>query len=72
MPSRTRKRDRFWCFRKFMTVTIYTAYHRPAPRIDSPSIRPLHVGRATAAAPLPGMAGDDTGETISDRNAAWC
>lgn len=55
-----------------MTVKIYTAYHRPAPRIDSPSITPLHVGRAMAAAPLPGMAGDDTGDTISDRNAAWC
>ena len=55
-----------------MTDAIYTAYHRAAPRIESASIVPIHVGRAGASAPIPDMIGDDTGDHISDRNAAWC
>ncbi|QQA45094.1 DUF4422 domain-containing protein [Pelagovum pacificum] len=55
-----------------MTATIHTAYHKPAPMLSSASVRPVHVGRAVAAAPLPGMAGDDTGDHISDRNATYC
>lgn len=55
-----------------MTVTLYTAYHKPAPRIESQNIIPIHVGRAAASAPLAGMIGDDTGDSISDRNSTWC
>ncbi|CUH82615.1 DUF4422 domain-containing protein [Tropicibacter naphthalenivorans] len=55
-----------------MTAAIYTAYHQPAPRISSDQIHPIHVGRAGAAAPLPGMIGDDTGTHISERNGAYC
>ena len=55
-----------------MIDRIYTAYHRVAPRIESASIQPLHVGRAGATVPLPGMLGDDTGDHISEQNEAWC
>ena len=55
-----------------MTATLYTAYHRAAPRLESASIRPIHVGRAGAGQPLPGMQGDDTGDHISARNGAFC
>ena len=55
-----------------MKAALYTAYHKPAPRLESASVVPIHVGRAVAAAPLPAMIGDDTGDTISERNAAWC
>ena len=55
-----------------MTNRIYTAYHRAAPRIESASITPIHVGRAGAGVPLPQMLGDDTGDHISERNGAWC
>ncbi|CAM4315880.1 DUF4422 domain-containing protein [Palleronia rufa] len=55
-----------------MNATIYGAYHKFAPMIESASIRPIHVGRSGAAAPLSGMIGDDTGDHISDRNAAYC
>lgn len=43
-----------------------------APRIQSAVVRPVHVGRARAPAPLPDMIGDDTGENISVHNAAYC
>jgi lipopolysaccharide biosynthesis glycosyltransferase len=55
-----------------MTTTIYTAYHKPSPLVQSGSITPIHVGRALAEAPLPHMIGDDTGENISTGNRAWC
>lgn len=55
-----------------MSFALYTAYHKPAPLLQSPSVRPIHVGRAGAPAPLPGMAGDDTGLHISDKNPAYC
>lgn len=55
-----------------MKATFYTAYHMPAPLISSPSVQPIHVGRASAATPLPDMIGDDTGTHISDCNAAFC
>ncbi|MGR3484171.1 MAG: DUF4422 domain-containing protein [Paracoccaceae bacterium] len=53
-------------------AAIYTAYHAPAPILTGGPIVPIHVGRATARAPLPGMIGDDTGDAISDRNASYC
>src|SRR6056297_1131656 len=55
-----------------MRTTLYCAYHRPAPLIRSASVTPIHVGRAAAAAPLPGMIGDDTGDSISEHNPAYC
>ncbi len=55
-----------------MTDRLYTAYHKTAPLLDAKIVVPMHVGRAGAAAPLPGMVGDDTGTHISDRNGAYC
>lgn len=55
-----------------MTAAIYTAYHKTAPLIASARVRPIHVGRALARVPLNGMIGDDTGDTISDRNGRYC
>ena len=58
-----------------MDSRIYIAYHRPAPRIASPSLIPIHVGRALAR-PVPpelaGMTGDDSGDSISAKNPAYC
>lgn len=55
-----------------MTPAIYTAYHKPSPLLQSQSVRPIHVGRAQAAAPLEGMIGDDTGDHISGQNREYC
>ena len=55
-----------------MKATLHTAYHAPAPLLESPAVRPIHVGRARAAAPLDGMIGDDTGTHISELNPAYC
>ncbi len=55
-----------------MNATFYTAYHAAAPLIQSASVKPIHVGRACADAPLPDMIGDDTGTHISERNSAYC
>lgn len=55
-----------------MDAIIYTAYHKPAPRFASASVVPMHVGRARAANALADMIGDDTGDNISNRNAAYC
>lgn len=55
-----------------MSVSIYTAYHKTAPRIEGGGVIPIHVGAARAKTPLPEMPGDDQGENISDRNGAWC
>lgn len=55
-----------------MTALFYTAYHAPAPLLDSRCVKPIHVGRALATAALPGMIGDDTGASISDLNQSYC
>jgi hypothetical protein len=55
-----------------LDATLFTAYHKPAPRFASASVTPIHVGRAIAAAPLPDMIGDDTGDALSERNPAYC
>lgn len=55
-----------------MTHAIYTAYHKTFALIQSPSIRPIHVGRANAKTPLPDMIGDDTGDNISANNGSYC
>lgn len=51
---------------------VYAAYHKPAPLLGGGPVIPVHVGRARAPAPLPGTIGDDTGDSISDRNPAYC
>ncbi|MCA8883535.1 MAG: DUF4422 domain-containing protein [Rhodobacteraceae bacterium] len=53
-------------------IFLAVCYHKEAERIETDLLRPVHVGRAGAAAPLPGMIGDDTGPNISARNAQWC
>ena len=58
--------------RKEPKYLIYIAYHKQAPLLDSPSITPIHVGRARANAPLAKMIGDDTGDNISTDNASYC
>ncbi len=55
-----------------MKAAIYTAYHKTSPLVESASVRPIHVGRAKAKAPLRDMIGDDTGDSISDANARYC
>ncbi|MEL6914380.1 MAG: DUF4422 domain-containing protein [Pseudomonadota bacterium] len=61
-----------------MGISLYAAYHAPAPVLRSDRIKPIHVGRATlrrgraAPAPLDAMAGDDTGDNISARNPEFC
>jgi lipopolysaccharide biosynthesis glycosyltransferase len=55
-----------------MTAAIYTAYHKFSALVESPAIRPIHVGRAKAAKPLTGMIGDDTGDNISALNGRYC
>lgn len=55
-----------------MKATFYTAYHMAAPRIESPSVAPIHVGRALTKTPLADMIGDDTGDHISAQNPAYC
>jgi lipopolysaccharide biosynthesis glycosyltransferase len=54
-----------------MKPTIYIAHHAPAPVVKSAALTPIHVGRALAEAALPGMIGDDTGETLSSENGAY-
>lgn len=55
-----------------MKTALYTAYHAPAPFLQSDSVIPIHVGRALSKTPLPGMIGDDTGDNISQRNPSYC
>ena len=54
-----------------MKASIYMAFHTPSPVVASASIIPIHVGRAVADAPLDGMIGDDTGDTLSTYNGAY-
>ena len=51
---------------------ILIACHRAGPVMQGPHLLPIHVGRAGAAAPLPGMIGDDTGDEISALNPEYC
>lgn len=55
-----------------MKVSIYSAYHKPAPRVSSKSISPIHVGAALASSPLSGMLSDNTGDNISGKNGSFC
>lgn len=54
-----------------MKASIYMAFHTPSPVVASASIIPIHVGRAVADAPLDGMIGDDSGDTLSPYNGAY-
>lgn len=53
-------------------VRILIACHASGPVPEGPHLLPIHVGRAGAKAPLPGMIGDDTGENISAMNPEYC
>ncbi len=53
-------------------ASLYIAYHAQAPQFDSPSLIPLHVGRAQVSTALPNMKGDDTGDNISTKNSQYC
>jgi lipopolysaccharide biosynthesis glycosyltransferase len=55
-----------------MTSSIYVAYHKPSSLIESTSICPIHVGRASSGKPLHGMIGDDSGDNISAKNSSYC
>lgn len=55
-----------------MKASLYTAYHKTQPLVASASVRPIHVGRAKAKAPLRDMIGDDTGDNISAANGRYC
>lgn len=58
------------------TVTVGVAAHKPYPMPDDPCYLPIHVGRALhpelAAEMGPRFVGDDTGDSISERNATYC
>jgi lipopolysaccharide biosynthesis glycosyltransferase len=55
-----------------MKAAIYTAYHKFSGVLKSPSLVPIHVGRAKVGKPLAGMIGDDTGDNISKDNLKYC
>lgn len=50
---------------------ICCCYHKSAPIVQSDCVQPLQVGRACSPIALP-MGGDDSGESISERNPYWC
>lgn len=50
---------------------IYCCYHKLMPLLRSDIVQPIHVGRACSSLRLP-MMGDDTGDSISERNPYWC
>jgi len=52
---------------------ILIACHAAAAAVPAgPYLLPIHVGRALAGAALPGMIGDDTGDSISALNPEYC
>jgi hypothetical protein len=53
------------------SVKVYSAYHRPFYIPKTPWVVPIQVGRAVSSITLP-MIGDDTGESISEKNASFC
>jgi len=52
-------------------ISIYTAYHKEFPRPNSDYFVPIHVGKKNSTIEL-GILGDDTGETISEKNPIYC
>lgn len=54
-----------------VSVKIGVCHHMDGPRFSNDAYMPLHVGRAGAPRPIPGMAGDDQGRNISMRNGSW-
>jgi lipopolysaccharide biosynthesis glycosyltransferase len=53
------------------TFKIAVCHHRPGAYFSNQVFEPIHAGRALAKFPLPGMAGDDTGRNVSERNPFW-
>lgn len=58
------------------SITVGVAAHKPYPMPDDPCYLPIHVGRALHPEVVPQLGerfvGDDTGDSISDRNAQYC
>lgn len=54
-----------------MTTVLYVAAHKPYEVSPDAIYRPIHVGRARTDKDL-GFAGDDTGRSISGKNANYC
>lgn len=54
------------------TVKIVVSCHKEFPIPNSDIYVPVHVGAATAKAPLAGMQPDNEGENISERNFTFC
>lgn len=53
------------------TVSIYTCHHKPSAFLDSPIIKPIHVGKANSNNVIC-CEGDDTGDNISYKNPFYC
>lgn len=51
---------------------IYVAYHDARPVLTGRHLVPIQVGRALSGVLLPGVQGDDTGDSISHLNPAYC
>jgi len=53
-------------------IQVVVATHKPYWMPDDPMYRPLHVGAALHPDACPLMEGDDTGDSISEKNASYC
>jgi lipopolysaccharide biosynthesis glycosyltransferase len=53
-------------------MSIYVSYFSDAVRIENDVLVPIQVGRELAKTPLADMIGDDTGDSISKLNPAFC
>lgn len=53
------------------TVKIFVCHHKPGPAFASDTIIPIHAGKALSSLSLD-MIGDDTGDSISQKNPTWC
>lgn len=51
---------------------VYVAYHDARPVLEGRHLVPIQVGRALSGMLLPGVLGDDTGDSISRLNPAYC
>lgn len=55
-------------------VKIFVVAHKPFGMPEGEALVPIHVGRAVSRLKdeMTGMAGDDTGENISEKNPSYC
>ena len=52
-------------------ITVYVCQHKEYPMLDSECVTNIHAGKAISKKQL-GIIGDDTGDSISERNASFC